>query len=226
MQIVPATHGHPRACSSQLSFPCSISPSCRPFTTIATLAPTTKPDAISWRATMSALHLPRKIARSIQFPTNMKNMAVLVKHKEVPPSTHLCSRSGLLKDHAWPKQRPAWPFFSRAKSRMPTTQTHLATTACSFLFLQLALTSSDYGQISISFAAKMASLSLDHASHRLFTSSLVSSFPATKVFKNPAFNSQFTTQSFSWKSFALLCSNYKTRIACMSSATSLAWLPF
>ncbi|XWS63388.1 hypothetical protein CRYUN_Cryun06bG0092600 [Craigia yunnanensis] len=68
----------------------------------------------------------------------------------------------------------------------------------------------------------MASLSLSHASHRLFTPSLFSSFPATRMFKNPAFNSRFTTQSFSRKSSALLSSNYKTRIACMSSATSPA----
>ncbi|XVF02496.1 hypothetical protein REPUB_Repub04eG0180200 [Reevesia pubescens] len=65
----------------------------------------------------------------------------------------------------------------------------------------------------------MTSLSVTHASRRLFIPPLFSSVPTTKTFKNPAFNSRFTAPSFSQKNSALLSSKYKIRIACMSTTS-------
>ncbi|EOX99372.1 hypothetical protein SCA6_007050 [Theobroma cacao] len=66
----------------------------------------------------------------------------------------------------------------------------------------------------------MASLSLAHASRRLLTPSLSFSQLRTRMIKNPAFDSQFMSRSFSRKNSVLLSSNFKTRIACMSTTTS------
>ncbi|XP_021288604.1 4-hydroxybenzoate polyprenyltransferase, mitochondrial-like isoform X2 [Herrania umbratica] len=66
----------------------------------------------------------------------------------------------------------------------------------------------------------MASLSLAHASRRLLTPSHSFSQLRTRIIKNPAFDSQFMSRSFSRKNSVLLSSNFKTGIACMSTTTS------
>ncbi|XWS54249.1 hypothetical protein CRYUN_Cryun10bG0074600 [Craigia yunnanensis] len=69
----------------------------------------------------------------------------------------------------------------------------------------------------------MASLSLTHVLRMLQTPSLFSSLPTIRIFKNPDIQQWVsTTRSFSKKNPASLSSNYKTRIACMSTATSPA----